>query len=80
MAETQTTRHDPESQSDDLGVFGRIVRFVRQVIGELKKVKWPGKEEWWTYFLVVLIFVGAVMAFTGLLDLIFGQLSIWIFS
>lgn len=80
MADTQAKRRDPESQSDDLGVFGRIALFVRQVIGELKKVKWPGKEEWWTYFLVVLVFVGAVMAFTGLLDLIFGQLSIWVFS
>ncbi|MDO5729401.1 MAG: preprotein translocase subunit SecE [Actinomycetaceae bacterium] len=80
MSNTQTSRHEPESRSGDRGFFARILKFVREVIGELKKVKWPGKEEWWTYFLVVLVFVGAVMAFTGLLDIIFGQLSIWIFS
>lgn len=80
MSDTQTTRREPQRESEELGLFGRMMLFVRQVISELKKVKWPGKEEWWTYFLVVLVFVGAVMAFTGLLDVIFGQLSIWIFG
>lgn len=80
MSDTQTTQHEPRRDSDELGLFGRLMLFIRQVISELKKVKWPGKEEWWTYFLVVLVFVGAVMAFTGLLDVIFGQLSIWIFG
>ncbi|MDO5034781.1 MAG: preprotein translocase subunit SecE [Actinomycetaceae bacterium] len=75
-----TSPSSNENVHDDLNIFGRIVLFVRQVIAELKKVVWPGKEEWWTYFLVVLVFVGAIMAFTGLLDLAFGQLSVWIFG
>ncbi|MGI6786760.1 MAG: preprotein translocase subunit SecE [Gleimia sp.] len=65
---------------DDLNIFARIMLYVRQVIAELKKVIWPGKEEWWTYFLVVLFFVAVIMLYTGVLDLIFGQLSVWVFG
>lgn len=78
----QTSTSPPRNPNakDDLNIFGRIALFVRQVIAELKKVIWPGKEEWWTYFLVVLVFVAVIMAYTGVLDLIFGQLSVWIFG
>ncbi|GAA4418056.1 preprotein translocase subunit SecE [Georgenia halophila] len=62
------------------GVFERIVLFVRQVIGELKKVVRPTRSELLTYFVVVLVFVAAVMAFVGLLDLSFGRLVLWIFG
>lgn len=75
---TASPKH-PEADSE-LGFFARIVLFVRQVIAELKKVIWPDKEEWWTYFLVVLVFVGAIMLFTGLLDMLFGKASVWIFG
>ncbi|MCS4484638.1 preprotein translocase subunit SecE [Gleimia sp. 6138-11-ORH1] len=65
---------------ESLGFFARIIQFVKQVISELKKVIWPTFREWKTYLLVVLVFVGAIMLYTGLLDLFFGWLSVLVFG
>lgn len=67
-------------KAEALGFFARMVLFVKQVIGELKKVVWPTFQEWKTYLIVVLVFVGAIMVFTGLLDLLFGWLSVLVFG
>lgn len=61
-------------------IFSRIVLFVRQIIAELRKVVRPSREDLWTYFVVVLLFVLAVMVFIGILDFIFGQIVLWIFG
>ncbi|MDY3664817.1 preprotein translocase subunit SecE, partial [Schaalia hyovaginalis] len=61
-------------------VFKRIWIFITQVIAEMKKVVYPTGEETWTYFVVVVVFVAAIMAFTGLLDLGFGKLNALIFG
>ncbi|EPD31040.1 preprotein translocase subunit SecE [Gleimia europaea] len=76
----QTKSSQNPNVKEDLNVFGRILLFIRQVIAELKKVIWPSQEEWWTYFLVVLVFVVSIMIYTGLLDFAFGQLSVWVFG
>jgi len=62
------------------GFFARIALFVRQIIAELRKVVRPSRTELWTYFIVVTIFVIAMMAYTGVLDFIFGQLMLLIFG
>ena len=62
------------------GFFGRIALFFRQVIDELRKVVWPTREDLWTYFVVVVVFIVAIMAFTGLLDLGFDRLVMWAFA
>lgn len=48
------------------------VTFVKQSIGELKKVVWPSGEQTWQYFVVVLIFVLFIMAVVAGLDALFG--------
>ena len=67
-------------QSTRFGPLGRIMLFFRQVIDELRKVVWPTSNELWTYFLVVVVFIVAIMAFTGLLDLGFDRLVMWAFA
>ena len=62
------------------GFFGRIALFIRQVIDELRKVVWPTSKELWTYFSVVVVFIVAIMAFTGVLDLAFDRLVMWLFA
>lgn len=69
-----------DRQVEQGNIFQRIMTFIRQVIAEVRKSVWPTKDEWWTYFLVVLVFVGAVMIFTGVLDLLFGWLSVLVFG
>ena len=62
------------------GFFGRVWLFFKQVIDEMKKVTYPTASETWTYFVVVVVFVAAIMLFAGLLDFGFGKLSALIFG
>ena len=59
------------------GLFGRIALFIRQVIDELRKVVWPTWNELTTYFVVVIVFIAAIMVFTGVLDMIFDRIVMW---
>ena len=67
-------------QGTKRGPLGRIALFFRQVIDELRKVVWPTSNELWTYFIVVVVFIVAIMAFTGVLDYAFDRLVMWAFS
>ena len=67
-------------QSTRRGPLGGIVLFFRQVIDELRKVVWPTMNELWTYFTVVVVFIVAIMAFTGVLDFAFNKAVMWLFA
>jgi preprotein translocase subunit SecE len=54
--------------------------FYRQVVAELRKVVWPTQQQLITYFIVVLVFVLAVMTIVSLLDLGFGKLVFKVFG
>lgn len=60
------------------GPLARLLVFLRQVIGELKKVVYPTRDELVTYTTVVLVFVAVVMTYVSLLDLGFGRLVLWV--
>lgn len=75
-----TRRRDAGDDDARLGFFARIMRFIREIVAEMKKVRYPSKTELWTYFLVVVFFVAALMLFTGLADFIFGRLTTLVFA
>ena len=56
------------------------LKFVRQSIGELRKVVYPTGPQLINYFIVVLVFVLFVIAYVSLLDLGFGWAIFKIFS
>jgi preprotein translocase subunit SecE len=56
------------------------LKFVRQSIGELRKVVYPTGPQLINYFVVVLVFVLFVIAFVSLLDLGLGWAIFKIFS
>jgi preprotein translocase subunit SecE len=60
--------------------FARLVNFIRQVIGELRKVVTPTRKELLSYTGVVLVFVVVMMVLVSLLDLGFGNLVAWVFG
>ena len=70
----------PAKGAEQLGLFGRIARFVRQVVAELKKVVRPTREDLLRYSLVVVVFVAIVMTFVTLVDLGAGSLVGWVFG
>ena len=47
-------------------------RWAEDIIGELRKVTWPSREETWYLTLVVLIVAGAAGVFLGGVDMFFN--------
>jgi preprotein translocase subunit SecE len=56
------------------------VTFVRESVGELRKVVYPTGQQLLNYFVVVLVFVLFVIAIVSLLDLAFGAAILKIFG
>lgn len=73
----RTDRHSEAFEHE-----GRVgpVTFVKQSVGELKKVNWPTGTQLRQYFFAVLIFVLFVIAYVGLLDLGFSVLLLKLFG
>lgn len=60
--------------------FARIALFIRQVIGELKKVVTPTRKELASFTAVVLVFVAIMMAIVWALDQVFSWLVVFVFG
>ena len=60
--------------------FARIALFIRQVIGELKKVVTPTRRELFGFTGIVLVFVIIMMAVVGGLDFLFSALIVFVFG
>jgi preprotein translocase subunit SecE len=56
------------------------IKFIRQSVGELRKVVYPTGQQLINYFIVVLVFVLFVIGYVSLLDLGFGAAIFRIFS
>jgi len=56
------------------------VRFVRQSVGELRKVVYPTGEQLIKYFVVVLVFVLFIIGYVSVLDLGFGAAIFKLFT
>jgi preprotein translocase subunit SecE len=69
-----------EATKHRLGLIAWVVRFVRQVIAELKKVVRPTRQELMTYSSVVVVFVLIVMGFIFGIDYLIGKLVMWVFG
>lgn len=78
MADNNTEAKNATSEKKN--IFARIVEFIRQVISELSKVHWPTRNELWTFFWVVIIFVLIIMVAIGIFDFIFAWLTNLIFA
>ncbi len=79
-ARTGAVRKDRPTDGKKPGFFGRIVRFVREVVAELKKVVTPTRSELITYTTVVIVFVLVVMAFVTVVDFVAGRAVLWTFG
>jgi preprotein translocase subunit SecE len=64
---------EPKRRTSPLG-------FVKQVVGELRKVRWPTRQELVTYTIVVLVFVVIILAYVSLLDFAFGEAVTWLYA
>ncbi len=60
--------------------FARLMRFVREVWAELRKVIWPTRKQMVTYTTVVLVFVAFMIALVSGLDWVFRKGVFWLFG
>jgi preprotein translocase subunit SecE len=80
-AGSDTTDRLAKIRSEErLGIFGRLVRFVREVVAELRKVIWPTRKELVTYATVVVIFVSVIVTIVALLDTAFAWAVLHVFG
>ncbi|RKF25063.1 preprotein translocase subunit SecE [Micromonospora globbae] len=68
------------TETDRVGLFGRIARFFREVVAELRKVIWPTRKELLTYTAVVVTFVAVVLTIVAVLDYGFAKGVLWVFG
>ncbi|WP_370289252.1 preprotein translocase subunit SecE [Nocardioides sp.] len=82
MADAPTVRGGRQGSSDGKQPEPRTgpVTFYRQVVAELRKVVYPTREQLVTYFIVVLVFVLAMIAFVSVIDLGLGKLAFEVFT
>jgi preprotein translocase subunit SecE len=62
------------------GIFGRFIRFVREVVAELRKVVRPTRKDLVVYTTVVVAFVTVMLTLVGTLDWAFAKAVLWVFS
>ncbi|MGW1488582.1 preprotein translocase subunit SecE [Micromonospora parva] len=79
-AESADSRPTTRSETGRVGVFGRIARFFREVVAELRKVIWPTRKELLTYTAVVVAFVAVMLTIVGVLDFGFAKVVLFVFG
>lgn len=76
----KATKTDRAERKKSGNPFKRLIRFLREVIAELRKVIWPNRKQMVTYTSVVLVFVIFMVAFISGLDLAFIKGVNWLFG
>jgi len=69
-----------EARPARVSLFGKLSRFLREVVAELRKVIWPTRNQLVTYTIVVLVFVSFMVALVWLLDFVFAQGVMYLFG
>lgn len=60
--------------------LGKIGRFIREVVAELRKVIWPTRKELVTYSVVVVFFIAVMMTIIAGFDYGFASAVQWVFG
>jgi preprotein translocase subunit SecE len=79
-AESADGKARTKKDTDRVGLFGRIGRFFREVVAELRKVIWPSRKDLITYTSVVIVFVTVMLTVVALLDLGFAKAVLLVFG
>jgi preprotein translocase subunit SecE len=79
-AQDQTAKAKKERTNVFARFFGRIGRFIREVVAELRKVIWPTRKELLTYTAVVIVFLVIMVAVVVGLDYVFAKGALLVFG
>ncbi|MGH3715549.1 MAG: preprotein translocase subunit SecE [Micromonosporaceae bacterium] len=76
----KTDKAEKTKRPARVGPIGRLIRFIREVVAELRKVIWPTRKELLTYTVVVVVFVVVMLGIIALYDLGFARAMLWVFG
>lgn len=76
---TRTKARRPKDQRTG-NPFVFLARFLREVVGEMRKVLWPTRRELVVYTIAVIIFVTVLISIVGGLDFGFARLVLLVFG
>ena len=76
---TSTKSRRPKDQRTG-NPFVALARFIREVVGEMRKVLWPTRRELVVYTIAVIIFVTVLISIVGGLDFGFARLILLVFG
>ncbi|WP_344171009.1 preprotein translocase subunit SecE [Pilimelia columellifera] len=76
VEKTERAKRDTERG----GPIGRVGRFFREVVSEMRKVIWPTRKELVTYTVVVIVFVTIMTSIVAGLDYGFGKAVLAVFG
>ncbi len=80
-AKTDAAEAAERARSEErVGIFGRLLRFFREVVAELRKVIWPTRKELLTYATVVVVFVTIMFTIVATLDYVFAWSVLKVFG
>ena len=68
-----TPSRSSRSAAPKASPIARLLRFLREVVAELRKVHWPTRRQIVVYTFVVLVFVSFMVALVYVLDLAFAK-------
>ena len=57
-----------------------VINYLREVVGELRKVIWPNRKQMVTYTMVVLVFLAFMVTLIGLVDLGVAKVVMMVFG
>ncbi|WNG88620.1 preprotein translocase subunit SecE [Mycobacterium sp. ITM-2016-00317] len=77
-AKKKTARQPKDGPSRNPIAF--VINYLKEVVGELRKVIWPNRKQMVTYTTVVLIFLVFMVALIGGVDLGLTKLVTWVFG
>ncbi|WP_213453126.1 preprotein translocase subunit SecE [Rhizomonospora bruguierae] len=80
LAEPADEKARTKKDTTRVGLFGRIGRFFREVVAELRKVIWPSRKDLLTYASVVIVFIAVMMTLVAVLDLVFAKGVLFVFG
>ncbi|GAA2533683.1 preprotein translocase subunit SecE [Mycolicibacterium diernhoferi] len=77
---TKTAKAAKSTDGARLNPFAFVWNYLKQVVGELRKVIWPNRKQMVTYTTVVLVFLAFMVAMIGGVDLGLAKLVSLIFG
>jgi preprotein translocase subunit SecE len=77
---TKKAKKAKKSDQPSSNPFVFVVTYLKQVVGELRKVIWPNRKQMSSYTSVVLAFLVFMVALIGLVDLGLAKLVMLVFG